>query len=235
MAFVSIRNKNQHISVTAAPLQLSRSDLAVQVEVKGRVNLDKLTAFLEELRVSKSRTVSLGTLMSARDASAADNTHLVEVRRWYITHRPRYTCVLPGLFECCYQVMKSIDVPAVLQHPWLHCIWFLLLSCVCAIDMHQRASCGATYTVVSSSEVWTEGCRFSQTKHRSLILFWGNLCCCMISAAVHSIVGVTGLHMLRVITCAVCKCTHGQTESHAGQACNLHMLCKRKSQRGKLV
>ena len=52
----------------------------LQVEVKGRVNLDKLTAFLEELRVSKSRTVSLGTLMSAHGASAADKTHLVEVR-----------------------------------------------------------------------------------------------------------------------------------------------------------
>ena len=48
--------------------------------MKGRVNLDKLTAFLEELRVSKSRTVSLGTLMCARDASAADKTQLVEVR-----------------------------------------------------------------------------------------------------------------------------------------------------------
>lgn len=51
----------------------------MQVEVKGRVNLDKLTAFLEELRVSRSRTVSLGTLMCARDASAADTTHIVEV------------------------------------------------------------------------------------------------------------------------------------------------------------
>lgn len=54
-----------------------------EVEVKGRVNLDKLTAFLEELRVSKSRTVSLGTVMSARDASAADKTHLVELIEMY--------------------------------------------------------------------------------------------------------------------------------------------------------
>ena len=60
----------------------------VQVEVKGRVNLDKLTAFLEELRVSRSRTVSLGTLMCARDASAADNTHIVEVRCCYRCSRP---------------------------------------------------------------------------------------------------------------------------------------------------
>ncbi|DBA78424.1 TPA: hypothetical protein ACH3X2_007918 [Trebouxia sp. C0005] len=54
-----------------------------EVEVKGRVNLDKLTAFLEELRVSKSRTVSLGTLMSAHGASAADKTHLVELIEMY--------------------------------------------------------------------------------------------------------------------------------------------------------
>ncbi|DBB00828.1 TPA: hypothetical protein ACH3X1_000756 [Trebouxia sp. C0004] len=54
-----------------------------EVEVKGRVNLDKLTAFLEELRVSKSRTVSLGTIMPAHDASAADKTHLVELIEMY--------------------------------------------------------------------------------------------------------------------------------------------------------
>ncbi len=64
-----------------------RSVCLLQVEVKGRVNLDKLTAFLEELRVSKSRTVSLGALMSARDASAADKTHLVEVRHGYAASR----------------------------------------------------------------------------------------------------------------------------------------------------
>ena len=61
--------------------------------MKGRVNLDKLTAFLEELRVSKSRTVSLGTLMSARDASAADKTHLVEVRHEYATSSEDSTCI----------------------------------------------------------------------------------------------------------------------------------------------
>lgn len=54
------------------------------------MNLDKLTAFLEELRVSRSRTVSIGTLMCARDASAADKTHLAEVRhccRARLNHR----------------------------------------------------------------------------------------------------------------------------------------------------
>lgn len=75
----------------------------VQVEVKGRVNLDKLTAFLEELRVSRSRTVSLGTLMCARDASAADNTHIVEVRGCYCFNPPTRlkadgTCAFAALY-----------------------------------------------------------------------------------------------------------------------------------------
>lgn len=67
--------------LTSPPLNSGQAIL--QVEVKGRVNLDKLTAFLEELRVSRSRTVSLGTLSCARAASAADNTHIVEVRDCY--------------------------------------------------------------------------------------------------------------------------------------------------------
>lgn len=75
----------------------------MQVEVKGRVNLDKLTAFLEELRVSRSRTVSLGTLMCARDSAAADNTHIVEVRGCYRFSRPmRFKadrkCAFPTLY-----------------------------------------------------------------------------------------------------------------------------------------
>lgn len=52
----------------------------MQVEMKGRVNIDKLTSFLEDLRVSKNRTVSLGALMCASDASAADSKHVAEVR-----------------------------------------------------------------------------------------------------------------------------------------------------------
>ena len=52
------------------------------------MNLDKLTAFLEELRVSRSRTVSLGTLSCALAASAADHTHIVEVR-YGCCQRPR--------------------------------------------------------------------------------------------------------------------------------------------------
>ena len=79
---------NSNRSLTTIWIKIETMSLCLlQVEVKGRVNLDKLTAFLEELRVSKSRTVSLGALMSARDASAADKTHLVEVRYWYAASR----------------------------------------------------------------------------------------------------------------------------------------------------
>jgi len=80
--------------------QSMKSVCLLQVEVKGRVNLDKLTAFLEELRVSKSRTVSLGALMSARDASAADKTHLVEVRYWYAASRQDTTRIC-SFFTLC--------------------------------------------------------------------------------------------------------------------------------------
>lgn len=55
----------------------------MQVEVKGRVNIDKLTSFLEDLRMSKNRTVSLGALMCASDASDADKKHVAEVR-WFL-------------------------------------------------------------------------------------------------------------------------------------------------------
>lgn len=48
--------------------------------MKGRVNIDKLTSFLEDLRMSKNRTVSLGALMCASDASAAGTKHVAEVR-----------------------------------------------------------------------------------------------------------------------------------------------------------
>ena len=88
----------------------------LQVEVKGRVNLDKLTAFLEELRVSKSRTVSLGTLMSARDASAADKTHLVEVRLGYAASRQDTNCICSFLTPCgrlCWVINSHMQTLAL--------------------------------------------------------------------------------------------------------------------------
>jgi len=97
------------------------------VEVKGRVNLDKLTAFLEELRVSKSRTVSLGTLMSARDASAADKTHLVEVRHEYAASRQDTTPICSFLTLCggfCWVINGHRHLHCMLARP-------LPLCCVC--------------------------------------------------------------------------------------------------------
>lgn len=87
--FSALGGMHQHTKAAAA-CYIS-SPAVLQVEVKGRVNLDKLTAFLEELRVSRSRTVSLGTLSCAHAASAADHTHIVEVRHEYhrCTQRPR--------------------------------------------------------------------------------------------------------------------------------------------------
>ncbi|KAL3147452.1 hypothetical protein ABBQ38_014510 [Trebouxia sp. C0009 RCD-2024] len=71
------------IDTVAGTGDIGRMFTSSEVEVKGRVNLDKLTAFLEELRVSRSRTVSLGTLSCARAASAADHTHIVELINMY--------------------------------------------------------------------------------------------------------------------------------------------------------
>ena len=74
------------------------------------MNLDKLTAFLEELRVSKSRTVSLGTLMCARDASAADTTHLVEVRCCLHSALCFHQTVGSLLIDCQEDLLLIIDI-----------------------------------------------------------------------------------------------------------------------------
>ena len=108
-----------------------KSVCLLQVEVKGRVNLDKLTAFLEELRVSKSRTVSLGTLMSARDASAADKTHLVEVRHGCAASRQDTTRICSFLTLCggfCWVINGHMQTLA------LHaCTTVASLLCVCSM------------------------------------------------------------------------------------------------------
>ena len=105
--------------------------------MKGRVNLDKLTAFLEELRVSKSRTVSLGTLMSARDASAADKTHLVEVRHGYAASRQDTAHIYSILTLCggfCWVINRHMQTLA------LHActiVASLLCVCVCVCVFHM--------------------------------------------------------------------------------------------------
>lgn len=104
----------------------------MQVEVKGRVNLDKLTAFLEELRVSRSRTVSLGTLMCARDASAADTTHIVEVRccdrcSWPMELKPNRSC---AMFFCLLVTIGYMVLTIALQFA-THQLHTALLHAVC--------------------------------------------------------------------------------------------------------
>lgn len=108
----------------------------LQVEVKGRVNLDKLTAFLEELRVSKSRTVSLGTLMCARDASAADKTHLVEVRCACAALGPKFMnlCSLLLLCECCFWVTNGLAILLRMHH-----LFAMLCALLCITNMCHDA------------------------------------------------------------------------------------------------
>lgn len=101
--------------------------------MKGRVNLDKLTAFLEELRVSRSRTVSLGTLMCARDASAADTTHIVEVRCCDCCSRP--TKLKPNrscaMFFCLLVTIGYMVLTTALQFATHQLHTVLLLHAVC--------------------------------------------------------------------------------------------------------
>lgn len=75
--------------------------------MKGRVNIDKLTSFLEDLRLSKNRTVSLGALMCASDASAADSKHLAEVRHVLSTAGHRLVCLNIG--RVCQELHKVIQ------------------------------------------------------------------------------------------------------------------------------
>ncbi len=116
-----------------------KSVCLLQVEVKGRVNLDKLTAFLEELRVSKSRTVSLGTLMSARDASAADKTHLVEVRHGCAASRQDTTRICSFLSLCgglCWVInghMQTLALHACTTVASLLCLCVLYVPCCASI------------------------------------------------------------------------------------------------------
>ena len=115
----------------------------MQVEVKGRVNLDKLTAFVEQLPSSKSRTVSLGTLMSARDASAADKTHLVEVR-WSLYARHRcsgdHVFLAPTPYECNLLVMTGL---CILPPPC--CITLDAVLCMVRFVKHMIARRSLSY------------------------------------------------------------------------------------------
>lgn len=54
-----------------------------QVEIIGRVALDKFAAFVEELRKSRSRTISLGLVGCAEGAAPVDAAYMQELQRSY--------------------------------------------------------------------------------------------------------------------------------------------------------
>ena len=119
------------------------------MEVKGRVNLDKLTAFLEELRVSKSRTVSLGTIMSARDASAADKTHLVEVRHGYAASRQdtvHFRSILTLCGGFCWVInchMQTLTLHACTTVASLFCVCVCFMCHAVPLLSHVLYKCSA--------------------------------------------------------------------------------------------
>lgn len=51
------------------------------IDVMGRVSASKFTSFLEELRASRSRTVTLGVAGAAPDADAAELSNLHDAVR----------------------------------------------------------------------------------------------------------------------------------------------------------
>ncbi len=65
--------------MTAHPKRISPPLCLVQIELKGRVPLGKLESFLVDLRHSRSRTVTLGLLRGAADATPDERTILQDV------------------------------------------------------------------------------------------------------------------------------------------------------------
>lgn len=163
----------------------------LQVEVKGRVNLDKLTAFLEELRVSRSRTVSLGTLMCASHASAADNTHIVEVRCCYHYHQPArcnadrccalavpHALLLAGNHWIVLTLALAEAPINCIPHPSAYCMLFVWRLGACSslqeqpfVCSHEWSQCICSQLELQGSYVWRMFCQ-SAVEH--LRMFWGN-------------------------------------------------------------
>eukprot|EP00803_Ostreobium_quekettii_P008282 evm.model.scf_2202.2 EVM.evm.TU.scf_2202.2 scf_2202:17793-23519(-) len=77
-----------------------------EVEIKGRVGSDKVETFLEQLRGSQSRTVTLGLLKLADDAGLMDQTGVNELIKHY-SRRGRVGVVAPGPQLEGYLVAKS--------------------------------------------------------------------------------------------------------------------------------
>ena len=159
----------------------------MQVEVKGRVNLDKLTAFLEQLRVSRSRTVSLGTLMCARDASAADSTHVAEVRCCY--HSRQHT---PSML-CGAYPLASLHVLVFAGNEWFR-------SVAHGAPLHVSAAlCTALQCIIAHDLHCKLFMPFCALKMRCSC-FAAHACCCAFAGQCHA-----------VPACSVCIwCIHSQ-------------------------
>ncbi|KIY91486.1 hypothetical protein MNEG_16478 [Monoraphidium neglectum] len=65
------------------PLDLMMGPQGSSLDVIGRVAADKFTSFLEELRASRSRTVTLGVAAPPPDADPLDAAHLHDTVRRY--------------------------------------------------------------------------------------------------------------------------------------------------------
>jgi hypothetical protein len=104
--------------------------LPLQVEVKGRLALQKLDHFLLELRHSRSRTLTLGLLSPAEDCLPEERAALQEVRPglgyegWACRPAAKQAeCCWPGTLgcaaQCCRQMMKrcAAGVPDITASP----------------------------------------------------------------------------------------------------------------------
>lgn len=105
--------------------------------------------------MSRSRTVSLGTLMCARDASAADSTHVAEVR-WCCHSRQHIHVML-----CGADSLASLHALMFAGNEWfgsvahgapLHMSAALckVLQCTAAQDLHCKLSCHFIYFVLTA-------------------------------------------------------------------------------------
>ena len=90
----------------AGMASLSKMLSTEEIEIKGRVGLDKVEAFLEQLRGSQNRTVTLGILKLADDAGLMDQTSINELIKHY-SRKGRTGVVAPSPNLEGYLIAKS--------------------------------------------------------------------------------------------------------------------------------
>ncbi|CAD7704146.1 unnamed protein product, partial [Ostreobium quekettii] len=105
---------------------LSKMLATEEMEIKGRVDSDKVETFFEQLRGSKNRTATLGLLKLADDAGLMDQACVNELIKHY-SRRGRSGVIAPGPDLEGYLVAKS-DLAAR-----------LLLTASAVVDSGQRA------------------------------------------------------------------------------------------------